>query len=64
MPSGDVITRFVPLLATATKRLLPNATEFQEFASAADLAVHETPSGDVITRFVPLLATATNRLLP
>jgi hypothetical protein len=39
MPSGLVITRLVPLSATATNRLFPNVTERQLFCSAAVLAV-------------------------
>ncbi len=58
------MTRLVPLGATAANILLPYATEAQEFAAAAALAVQFTPSGEVMTRFVPLLATATNRPLP
>jgi hypothetical protein len=62
MPSGDVITRFVPLVATATN--IPSSgdqvTAHQPDAADADLLVHVIPSGEVITRFVPAYATATN----
>jgi len=59
-----VMTRFVPVLATATNRLFPYVTAAHEFASGALRAVQVVPSGLVMTRFVPEMATATNRLFP
>ena len=65
IPSGDVITLFVPELAMAAKTVPFQATPFQEFACAAFLAVQVIPSVEVITRLVPLDDTATiNPLAP
>jgi hypothetical protein len=66
IPSGDVCTRLpVPLLATATKRLLPYVTARQLLSAALVRLVHAIPSGEVITRLpVPVIATATNKPLP
>lgn len=44
MPSELVITRFVPLLLTATKVPFPKVTLLQKFASVALRAVHVVPS--------------------
>jgi len=52
MPSGEVITRLVPVLATATNKPLPYVTDRQLLSSAASAAVrtdHVMPSGEVIT---------------
>ena len=66
LDDGAVITRlFVPLLATATKRLLPKATDIQILSAAEVREVHVMPSDEVITRLpVPVLATATKRPSP
>ena len=66
MLAGAVITRLpAPLLATATKRLLPKATDLQLLSAAEVRAVQVMPSGELITRLpVPLLATATKRPSP
>ena len=58
VPFGEVITRLVPSLLTATYNPLPKATDCQAFASAAVRPVQVIPSGEVATLFVPpLLAT-------
>lgn len=44
IPSGLVITRLVPELATATNKLFPNATPFQLLSSVEDREVQVTPS--------------------
>ncbi|OWY22386.1 hypothetical protein C7N43_09425 [Sphingobacteriales bacterium UPWRP_1] len=65
MPSGLVMTRFVPVAATATKRPLPYVTESHWVACAAVRAVQVMPSGLVMTGFVPIPSpTATKRPLP
>ena len=61
MPSGEVITRFVPLPATATNKESSGDqhTEFQSLDDGAVLCVHVMPSGDVIAD--DACATATNK---
>lgn len=63
MPSGEVITLFVPVVETATNNPISDdhSTLIQLLASDADLLVHVAPSGEVITLFVPLDETATNK---
>jgi hypothetical protein len=56
-PSGEVITRFVPVIATAQNNLSSGAqhTEYQPgIASEADQADQAIPSDEIITRLVPL----------
>jgi hypothetical protein len=67
IPSGDVITRLLPVEATATNNSPPEgppqATLCQELSEADVRIVHTVPLGDVITRLpAPLAedATATN----
>ncbi len=43
---SEVITRLVPLPATATSRPLPQVTEYRPLACAAVHAVHVMPSGE------------------
>jgi hypothetical protein len=64
MPSVDLMTRFVPEDATATKTPFPKVTELHRFGSGADLAVQFIPSGEVIMRLDPTCAIATNKPLP
>ena len=51
MPSGEVMTRFVPVYATAINKFRDAAqqTEIQLLASDAVRLVHVMPSGEVIT---------------
>src|SRR3989344_9705663 len=64
MPSGEVITRLVPLKLTAANKPSSGdqAMPHQPLVSTAEvLAVQVMPSGEVITRLVPgLLLTAAN----
>jgi hypothetical protein len=65
VPFSLVITRFPPLLATATHRPFPYATDRQAFSGMEVRDVQLIPSGLVITRLpVPLAATATHRPFP
>jgi hypothetical protein len=65
IPSGLVMTRFVPPLDTATNKPPPKVTPYQPLSAADTLDVHVIPSELVITRLpVPVLDTATNNPLP
>ena len=41
MPSGEVMTKEVPFMLTATKRPFPKAMEDHKFATAAARAIQE-----------------------
>ena len=64
VPSGEVMTRLVPVAVLATAANKPNSGDhamfLHEFASAAARAVHVMPSGEVMTRLVPSELTAAN----
>jgi len=51
MPSGEVMTRLVPLLETATNKdnAADQHTDVHVLAAAAVLSVHVMPSGEVMT---------------
>src|SRR5207237_6923110 len=64
MPSGEVMTRFVPSLETATKILTSGAQaiEVHELFAALVRVIHPLPSTEVMTLVpLPVFETATNK---